>query len=77
MGPVEARSGFQSKSFCASGRSIPGLKSFGASIRPGLEARCGCWRFFIANDDGAATRGGGEEQLRKSYGKRMQPWLAA
>ena len=67
--------GFQAKdrSFRASGRSISGVKSLGASITPGLAARCGCRDFESPITTVPPLAVAAKRCLEKSYGSRMHP----
>src|SRR2546430_17085186 len=75
-GPFELRSGFQSYSLCVSGRSISGGISFGASIRPGFDARCGTGVLPSPTTTVPPFDVSLKSNCEKSKGRLMQPWLA-
>src|SRR5205807_4676667 len=76
IGPLVLRSGFHWYSPLPSGFSISGVKSFGASIMPGFAAKRGC--AFVSSPITTVPPLPviPKSSVEKSYGIRMQPWLA-
>src|SRR6187455_1248311 len=75
-GPAGERSGYQSYAFCASGRTISGVTSVGASITPGLAAMCGCFVLPSLMTTVTPLVVVLKSNFEKSNGMRIQPWLA-
>src|SRR6516165_9799115 len=71
IGPLELRSGCQSYSFAV---SVAGVKSFGASISPGLDARCGCGVLPAPITTVPPFDVASKSSAEKSYSSRMQPF---